>query len=115
MAGRIARTPPNTFSLTYHGNPPPAVTGAIDYVLNLYDSWLVLSSVAPIRVNFTWENLTVIAVGLLGSASAGWANVAISDSDEVLGTAPILGFVGGSLIFLHSGIYCTNWSVRRRS
>lgn len=61
----LPRQPPSTFAVTYTGNPPAAVRAAVDYVLGLFDSWLVLSTAAPVRVNFTWTNLTSVSAGLL--------------------------------------------------
>lgn len=87
--------------MTYTGNPPAAVRAAVDYVLSLFDSWLVLSTAAPVRVNFTWTNLTSVSAGLLyaqpplasgvlpssprcrGSAAASWTEERV---DRTYGT-----------------------------
>lgn len=65
----LPRQPPSTFAVTYTGDPPAIVRAAVDYVLNLFDGWLVLSSAAPVRINFEWTNLTTVSVGLLCAPS----------------------------------------------
>lgn len=78
--------------MAYSGDPPASVQGSIDYVLSLFDSWLVLSSAYPVRVNFTWANLTAELPGVLGYTVPVWTGFG---SNQVAGTvflSPLCGW-----------------------
>ena len=66
---RFTRSVPNTFVVIYGSSTPQAVQSAVEYVLNLVDSWLELSSAAPVRLFFSWTRL---ASNVLGQATPAW-------------------------------------------